>query len=124
MSGGPENKNVGPDGKPLERPLDDAGRRKFLGQWGATIIILGIAVIGWCVLSFVNWYQHTTPSVVVYASQDEVFAVSRPEYCFAFPVLRSPNPPIMFACVIARPQSPKSQIANQKSAIHHTVLRW
>lgn len=74
MSGEPENKNSGSAGKPQKRPGDDPGWGKFLKHWGATLIILFIAVASWFVLSVVNWLQHKTPSVVVYASQDEVFA--------------------------------------------------
>ena len=74
MSEKPEKQNSNSAGKPQKPPGDNSGRRRFLGRWGPTLIFLVIAGTSWCVLSFLNWYQHPTPSVVVYASQDEVFA--------------------------------------------------
>ncbi len=74
MSGEPENKKGDVGGKPQKRPRDDQGWTQFVGHYWGILTILIIGILTYFFLALISYFESKTPSVVVYASQDEVFA--------------------------------------------------
>lgn len=74
MSTEPEKQNSKPGGKPPEQFVDNPSWSLIIGHYGLFLSIVIVGCITWFALSFSSLFKHSTSSVVVYASQDEVFA--------------------------------------------------
>jgi len=70
----PEKPNTSPGGKPPKRPADDQGWVQFIEHYWLSFTILIIGILSFFLLPLILHFKTKTPTVVAYASQDEVFA--------------------------------------------------